>query len=52
VGQVPNTPPGPGQPPQQPAQPMQQFSPRSNAVHVMGYGANRQPAGIILVRVN
>ena len=58
VGQVPNAPgqPGqqgqPGQPGQQPAPAIQHFSPRSNAVHVMGYGANRQPAGMILVRVN
>lgn len=53
VGQVPNAPAGPGQPPpQQPAPPIQHFSPRSNAVHVMGYGANRQAAGMILVRVN
>lgn len=53
VGQVPNAPATPGQPqPQQPAPPIQHFSPRSNAVHVMGFGANRQPAGVILVRVN
>jgi hypothetical protein len=43
--------PTPGQPPQQtPA--LQHFSPRSNAVHVVGYGANRQAAGVILVRIN
>ncbi|MFO0504843.1 MAG: hypothetical protein ACK527_21950 [Acidobacteriota bacterium] len=52
VGQVPNAPGTPGQPPQPTAPPLQHFSPRSNAVHVLGYGANRQPAGMILVRVN
>lgn len=51
VGQVPNVP-AQGQPPQPQTPPLQHFSPRSNAVHVMGYGANRQPAGMILVRVN
>ncbi len=51
VGQVPNVP-TPGQPPQPQPPALQQFSPRSNAVHVMGYRANRQPAGMILVRVN
>jgi hypothetical protein len=49
---VPNAPGTPGQPPQPAAPPLQHFSPRSNAVHVMGFGANRQPAGMILVRVN
>jgi uncharacterized protein (TIGR03437 family) len=51
VGQVPNAP-APGQPAQPQTPPLQHLSPRSNAVHVMGYGANRQPAGMILVRVN
>lgn len=55
VGQVPNVPtPGqmPGQTPQQPTPPLQHFSPRSNAVHIVGFGANRQPSGVLLVRIN
>ncbi|MCX6608917.1 MAG: IPT/TIG domain-containing protein [Acidobacteria bacterium] len=44
--------PTPGQPPQQQAQPLQHFSPRSNAVHVVGYGADRRAAGVMLLRIN
>ena len=43
--------PTPGQPPQQ-VQPLQHFSPRSNAVHVVGYGADRRPIGVMLLRIN
>ena len=43
--------PTPGQPPQQ-VQPLQHFSPRSNAVHVVGYGADRRAAGVMLLRIN
>ena len=43
--------PTPGQPQQQvPA--LQHFSPRSNAVHVVGYGADRRAIGVMLLRIN
>ncbi len=43
--------PTPGQPQQQ-VQALQHFSPRSNAVHVVGYGADRRAIGVMLLRIN
>ena len=46
-----NKPASPGQPQQQ-VQALQHFSPRSNAVHVVGYGADRRAIGVMLLRIN
>jgi hypothetical protein len=51
VGQVPNVPAQPGQPAQQqPA--LQNVNPKSNAVTMVGFDAQRRPWGVLLVKVH
>ena len=51
VGQVPNVPAQPGQPAQQqPA--LQNVNPKSNAVTMVGFDAQRRPLGVLLVKVH
>jgi len=54
MGAVPNVPGPPGQPPnpaaQQPA--LQNVNPKSNAVTVVGFDAQRRPVGVAVVRVH
>jgi hypothetical protein len=51
IGQAPNAPGQPGQPAQQqPA--LQNANPKSNAVTMVGFDAQRRPVGVLLVRVH
>lgn len=52
VGAVPNTPAQPGQPPAQQQPVLQNINPKSNAVTVVGFDAQRRPIGVLLVRAH
>jgi hypothetical protein len=51
VGQAPNAPGQPGQPAQQQVV-LQNVNPKSNAVTMVGFDAERRPVGVLLVRVH
>ncbi len=52
AGAVPNAPGQPGQPPAQQQPALQNINPKSNAVTMVGFDAQRRPVGVLLVRVH